>query len=170
MSKRAFLVLGPVSSGTRLMTRILMSVGCEGDYGHRQRWDNGLPKDESCIVWRRSVPHKDWKYPPISKMINALKDCGYRVQAVITSRDWHATASSIVKNHVPETMSEALESIRKAYRHIFKEIGGVRYELVNYEALSDPNMRKQLLKRLGLPTTDKVRVYNRNAKHYRGLE
>jgi LPS sulfotransferase NodH len=39
MDKRAFLVLGPESSGTRLMTKLLMVAGCYGDDGHVQRLD-----------------------------------------------------------------------------------------------------------------------------------
>ena len=126
---RAFLVLGPVSSGTRLMTRLLIMAGCKGSGKHDQPFDDELPVNEPLIAWRRSVPHRGWKLPNIQDMRGQLK--GYETTAIITSRDWYPTAKSIVKNHPPETMAEAYDSIQNAYRFIFSNIRGLPYELVN---------------------------------------
>ena len=165
---RAFLVLGPVSSGTRLLTRLLIMAGCKGCDKHDQPFDEKLPADEPLIVWRRSVPHGAWRLPDIQDMRRRLKHRGYEATVIIMSRDWYPTASSIVKYHPPETMNEAYDSIQNAYRFIFASIDGLPYELVNYEALvlSADDVIQSLFGRLGLPSPGDVDIYNGNEKYY----
>lgn len=170
MINRAFLVLGPESSGTRLMTRLLITAGCYGDDGHKQRLDEHIPDNEPLIVWRRSVPH-DGQYPDLAKMVKGLRAVGYVVTAVIMSRDWHAMAESQV--NAPHTRSKkvAAANTRDAYRHIFAYLPyQVPYELVNYESLTrrPETAVKRLYERLGLdvPAGAWTYIYDGNAKYY----
>ena len=164
--KRAFLVFGPESSGTRLMTRIFVGVDCAGSYGREQPWDDETP-DEDLIVWRRSFPHRG-EWPDVSEMIDLLTEEGYEASPIVMSRDWHCTARSQVNNHRPKSMEEAIENIRQAYLYIFDAIDGLPYEIVNYEALvlrPTPTVNA-LFGRLGLPTLGGVDVRDENAKYY----
>lgn len=172
MNKRAYLVLGPESSGTRLMTKLLISAGCWGDDGHEQRLD-GMNREAlvrlgpPLIVWRRSVPHAG-EWPNVAGLVSGLRDCGYSVTALVMSRDWHATACSQLAAPHAETVAEALANIQRAYRDIFAGLDGVPYEVVNYEALvlhGRPVLR-YLMRRLGLDEPCGVTVYDGNAKWY----
>lgn len=57
MRGRAFFIYGAESTCTRLMRRIFIAAGCQGDGGLEQRFDDeGLPsaKEVPLIVWGRS--------------------------------------------------------------------------------------------------------------------
>lgn len=169
MDKRAFLVLGAESSGTRLLTQQLVGVGCYGDFGHVQRLDTAVPADEPLIVWRRSLPHgNDHEWPNIGGVIDQLAMDGYEVTAVVLTRDWHCTAISQEGQHVAN-VSEALANIRAAYREIFFALVSteINYELISYEALTTkPQSMRYLLRRLGLPESPMVSVYDGNRRYY----
>jgi hypothetical protein len=142
--KRAYLVLGPESSGTRFITRLLIDAGCFGDGDHGQRLDfleqrerineDVLPKDETPIVWRRSYPHRGI-FVDIGKAVAQLRAKGYDVRAVVTSRDWFPMLQSQVKvGHVPDESIGQAHS-RMAYRYIFKYLPeDVPFIIVSYES------------------------------------
>src|SRR6266540_4276722 len=106
--KRAYLVLGPESSGTRFVTKLLIDAGCLGDGDHEQRLDKPgdqsrelleealLPHDETPIVWRRSYPHGG-QWVDISQAVGQLRRKGYDVHAVVTTRDWFPMIQSQLK-------------------------------------------------------------------------
>lgn len=152
-SRRAFLVYGPESSGTRLMTRILISAGCVGDDGHGQRFDNSPPREESLIVWRRSVPHANG-WPDIEKQVESLKQSGYAVHAVVTIRDWAACIPAQIRAGHARNKERSIQRSRRAMAHIFSSLWGVGvpYEVVTYEALVTHTypIIADLLSRLGL--------------------
>ena len=168
---RAFLVLGPESSGTRLMTKLLISAGCNGDDGNRQRFD-AVPAFGDHVVWRRSLPHGG-VWPNLSKCVSRLRSAGYSVLVVVMSRDWNAIQlSQVASGHVDETFV-AHNHIREAYRIIFNAITreGVDYEIVNYEMLCGHELAvSSLLERLGLTSQEPVAIYDGNAKYYQGGE
>ena len=88
--KRAFLVLGAESSGTRLVTRLLIAAGCHGDGGHQQPFDKwqaaSSPFDgKDPIVWRRSYPWTEYHLWPNLKL-DLLKPC--RNMATGWPRSW----------------------------------------------------------------------------------
>jgi len=172
MTKRAFLVLGPESSGTRLMTCLLISAGCYGDDGHEQRLDHGLPVAEPLIVWRRSLPHRG-EWPDLRAIIRNLKGAGYETTALVMSRDWHALVQSqLAAPHALDTET-ALAQIRQAYALIFYmlHVTDTPSEIVNLEALIQrPNeVAGHLMQRLGLPQPTGVEIYDANAKYYSAL-
>lgn len=179
MNTNAFLVLGPEASGTRLLTKLLVGAGCAGDDGHEQRWDRSVPAaaqlaSAAGLVWRRSLPHAG-QWPDLLGMIANLRLCGWRVHALILSRDWRAmSAAQVTTGHVA-TGAAALAHIRQAYHQIMHDLALADmevYEIVNYEALvlHPRPVIMGLLARQGLAlTTDLPPIYDGNAKHYGGL-
>lgn len=170
---RAYLVLGPESSGTRLVTRLLIAAGCWGDDGHKQRMDGMsratlLTLRPAPLVWRRSVPHNG-QWPDVRGIVEGLRDCGYTVTALVVSRDWHAMACSQLHAPHVKSVAEALQNISQAYRRIFAGLGeDVPFEVVNYEALvAHPRpVLRYLARRLGLSEPADVQVHDANEKWY----
>ena len=166
---KAYLVLGAESSGTRILTQQLIAVGCYGDGDHIQRLDTAVPDNEPLIVWRRSLPYGEGhKWPDLIGMIKELHTAGYEVRAVVVNRDWHCTAISQQGQHTTD-VGEALANIRRAYLEIFTALAKTktRYELTSYEALvTHPQSMTYLLRRLGLPETPLVKLYDGNKRYY----
>jgi hypothetical protein len=168
---RAFLVLGPESSGTKLFTEILMGAGCIGDAGNEQRWDNELPvfgRDDP-IVWRRSVPHGE-SYPDITGMVDGLRNVGCQVVAYVTTRDWTCILDSRVMNAGIINHEIASQRLQWAYPYIFShlEAAKVPYAVVSYEALIlyGEGYIKRMLKIFGLEMGTLPEIYNGNDKYY----
>ena len=139
MTKRAIFVFGPESSGTRLMTRLLILAGCWGDADHSQRLDVSPPPDDvNLVVWRRSVPHAA-RWFSIDNLISHLEPHGFtRFQAVVTARDLHAMShSQVAAGHVPSVQA-ARTNIQRAYTHIFSQLAkrSIPHILVTYEGLT----------------------------------
>lgn len=168
----AFIVVGPESTGTRLVTRLLISAGCAGTGEHVQVWDSSLPSPDrnGAAVWRRSIPHNR-KWPSLVDMQRTLLAQGYRtIRVVVTCRDWHATQESQVKaRHVPHQHA-ARKNIQRAYLHIFTQIaaGSMSFVVVPLEALAlgGPSAVRAMLALLGLPPKGGESVRNPNQKHY----
>ena len=159
---KAYLILGPESSGTRMMTEVLLAAGCTGDAGHEQRFDNTWPDGESPIVWRRSIPHAG-EWPSIDRMIHHLRQSDYEVYAVVTMRDWSAMARSQVE-HWNHTFESAIENIRTAYPYIFSALLKFRvpYIMTSYESLKEWGPQADLFLSIGLEAPDfEVRDENR---------
>ncbi len=133
--KRAILVLGPESSGTRFWTQILIKAGCFGDDGHRQKWDVTPPDNERLIVWRRSVPHAG-ELPRLEEMVSSLREENYEVVAYVTNRDWFCMMNSQEGKHVDE-LSGAFGNLQIAYPFIFKNLEKLEipFAVISYEAI-----------------------------------
>jgi len=163
-SNRAILVVGPESSGTRLMTAALIAAGCTGDATHQQRFDKRLP-DQPLIVWRRSYPHFH-SWPNSKARINRLKDAGYDVSLAVMTRDWHCMSSSQVRSGHVSDRATAMANIRRAYVEIFEALRSTTapFVVVSYESLV--RYREAALKRVlaefGLkPAAIEIRDANR---------
>jgi hypothetical protein len=155
--KDAILVLGPESTGTRLATSLLLAGGCAGDATHFQPFDSWQFGDAEKIVWRRSFPwtiHRLW--PEIgADLLRPLHACGYEVRkAVVTTRDWYATAQSQVRQKHVSSEAAALENMAIAYREIFRQLELYRIapRVLAYDALIAHKDRaaRPLLRDLGL--------------------
>lgn len=169
--KRCFLVYGPESSGTRLMTKVLINWGCAGEDGHGQLLDNeiwwqAVPDKPRLIVWRRSFPHGGiWPEP--SMMLRRLQDHGYQPHFVITLRSKVPCALSQVKVGHVRTMKEAEFKILQAMCQItaFAISFGVPWSMVTYEGLvHDKKLRRALCIELGLKWKD-MEFRDENSKH-----
>jgi len=119
----AIIVVGPESSGTRIMTKILIACGAWGDHGHNQRMDKKVPEGKDLVVWRRSLPHgsrakkRDW--PDLWEMKKALRAAGYCDPLLIgMTRDFKSMVKSQVKNGHVLSEIEAKNNIDDAYHMI----------------------------------------------------
>jgi hypothetical protein len=174
MYNKAFLIVGPESSGTKLFAQILIGAGCAGDDDHYQKWDWEPPTGD-LIVWRRSVPHAEW-YPDIVGMVETLRGSGYRVFAYVMTRDWYAMLNSQVLTRLNGTYEFCYRRVQRAYPYIFMQLGyaSVPYAVVSYEALtrySELERRQyieSMLALFGLQMGKLPDIYSGNAKHYEG--
>ena len=183
MKTRCYLVVGPESSGTRLVTSLLMDCGCAGSSGHHQEFDHGAPQAEQypLAVWRRSVPHGP-KMPDLRGMVRILlRQGGYdQVVVVVVARDSFALGrSQKARSHLRRTGPGVQEKLIRAYAHIFDEVLELRLiwserivaYMLPYEALvlQGEKAVSVILKALGLPKRKgKVKLRDENAKHYGG--
>lgn len=131
------LVVGPESSGTRLMTRLLIQAGCRGQDEHEQAFDDELPEATEPIVWRRSIPHGHF-WPNLLSMITVMQTMKYEPKIVVTTRDWFAMSHSQLEAQHVKSIEEALKRIKMAYRHIFEyllDMPTIDYIISSYESL-----------------------------------
>lgn len=164
--KRAFLVLGPESSGTRWLTGVLIAAGCAGDEGHVQRWDTTPPTDDPLIVWRRSFPHGPL-LPNIPQKAAVLRAHDYHIQALVTTRDWFAMEQS--QAVFQPSLAVVRANLQIAYPLIFAglAVAHLPYLMISYEAIGQrPQMfMDRLLAALDLPSVP-VAWTNGNTKWY----
>lgn len=175
-SKKAFFVIGPESSGTRLMTSILVEdCGVYGEYSHYQlKFEDKetlAPKfnthEEQHVAFRRSLPHARL-WPNLYETIRIIQDAKYVVTMLILHRDWNAMIQSQVKNGHVGSSSEARFNIKRAYREIFTAINGIGLDYINivYECLKTIGYVKWLSSELELPFVEKIQVTDENKKYY----
>ena len=165
--KKAYLIFGPESSGTRMLTQIMIASGCIGDPDHRQRWDQKLPETEPLIVWRRSLPHGG-KMPNIQHMVDGLRANGYEVSALVILRDIHACASAQVRRGHAGSLVEAVSAIMNAWRYAahFLEQARVPHLFITYESLVLYGTKP--LQRLvpDIKIVEQFHIRNENWKYY----
>lgn len=167
--KRAFLVLGPESTGTRLATRILIAGGCHGSDAHFPAFEKEPLDDLDPVVIRRSYPHNG-RWGRVPDLLTMLGEREFR--AVVTVRDWHVTADSQIRNRHVRDLETAREHMMKAYAEIFSQLrkASIPYETLVYESLLlTPNaVQGALLRSLGLVDhVDPVLIENGNKKYRR---
>lgn len=168
--RRAIIVTGPQSSGTRMVADAVESGGAtylrlegalSGDRVNGVVLPEGdLPRD---IVLHRSIPEGSW-WPKFDAVFEPLKAAGYTVQPLVVDRDWHATIHSVLYRNLVMTAAKGEEQIRLAWK-IASALPDAIF--VSYEQfVQSPEMRRWLIvERLGLgePTGE---FHNANAKHY----
>lgn len=170
MKRRALLVLGAESTGTRLLTRMLIAGGCVGDDTHEQRWDKEVPARQPLIVLRRSVPHAG-EFVRVDAFVKRVRVWGYQAEALVIWRDFRAAArSQVVSGHQP-TEQAAAAMLERAYARIMTGLTATacRWTGVSYEALLSSNCRIDLFKSLGLPNymaAAGIDVTDENEKHF----
>lgn len=169
-NKKAFLVFGPESSGTRFFTSVLIKAGCNGDNSHDQKWDHQNPHGD-LIVWRRSFPHfAERIYEDIPKMVAQLKNLGYCVNAFVTTRDWKSMLDSQLSVPHIRNLEEGLNNLQRAYPYIFSSLASldVPFVVVSYEAilLYKHEYLKETLATFGLDYNE-VEIKDGNSKYYK---
>ena len=104
----AVIVTGPERSGTRLITRLLIGMGFDGDdtadgkpenEGWPQKWDAVDPTDGQDVVHRISLPyHPNREWPALASIAARWARIGYRVLVLVASRDPRAVVASQLAN------------------------------------------------------------------------
>jgi len=166
--KRAYFVVGPQSSGTRMMTRALLQAS--GGYGsseHNQPMDDlNFEARPETIVFRRSVPHSG-RWPDLKRIARRMLSCGYEVKFVRMHRQRNFLVRSQIRvGHVPRE-SQAHAEIERAGQLMD---GQLKDELVVDAPygifVTDHEFRAEFFAHLGLhePAMD---FYDGNARYGR---
>jgi len=167
VNKRAFFVIGPESSGTRMMTQAFISSGAYGDGGHAQKLDkDGFNEGHKLIVLRRSVPH-GVNMPPITKLINRMQNSGYKVIPIVILRDKDKCAQSQVKRGHASNLKGATTSIERAVDHIYNHLSNfsMPFHVIHYEPfVKSEKVRNAFFSRFNLPPP-KIDFFNANEKY-----
>ena len=163
-----YLVVGPESSGTRLVAELLRTAGCRSVaiIGHHDGPE--LPRDGRPPLVRRSLPH-DFEWFAIPDLVRLLDTAD--AYAVVTTRDWFAMAESQVSRQLARDLDMAFANIRRAYRDIFTGLAELEIPFIvsSYEAMvAESRYGRRLLEALGLPAAA-VDTYEGNSKWY-GIE
>lgn len=172
---RAFFVLGPESSGTRLATEILIAAGCHGSSDHIQPLDDPQFNLKSIpistpIAWRRSFPHNT----EIPKLVDMLRRVRPRqATAIVTVRDWYCARQSQLRDHQhATTVEQADRNIFQAYELIFHKLRlcCVPWRMFVYESITaNLNAQVRFIESLGLSALVKlIDVHDGNDKYWSG--
>lgn len=179
--KQAFVVVGPESSGNKVMTALLVRAGCVGtaDDEHLNLWDRIEPATEKQVALMYSYPHGS-EWPDLRNIYWRLTNKGYLTWILIMVRDHFCVMRSQVERRLkPAPIAEA--NYQRAYREIFKQIesGDMPYIMVPYESILMEPMKalQRLFEMLNLPTDNlggefvvnsksQQTIRNENEKHY----
>lgn len=163
LGKKAFLILGPESTGTRLHARMLKANGVFGGDGHYQKldvMDRGLLEGHETVFLRRSFPHGGKKVS-ISPQVIALFE-GYPITAIVTMRAWKYILGS--SNQI-KTDKRVGEEYRRIFEFIFEH--NLAYVMSSMEALiAHPGAQQAwLFHTLGLPLQKVIDIRDCNSKY-----
>jgi hypothetical protein len=173
--KTAVFVLGPESSGTRMLTEAFVRLGFCGSSGHEQTLDNlDFSNSPDRIVLRRSLPHNSI-WPPIKDICVAMRQAGYRhIIPILIVRDKEMTIQSQCnpKNRHVLTAKAARARIEYALQHGYAELAEadlvpivVHYEpFIKFESVRRVFFKKLDLNLPNMPFWDGNRKYRRSAK------
>jgi hypothetical protein len=153
--KIAYFIIGPESSGTRMITKAFVTLGIYGDFRHKQRMDDlDFSKTPDKIVLRRSVPHGD-DWPAIADTINLMKQAGYSIIVpIVILRDKDITSKSQIRHSHAGNIAEAKANISFAIDHIHRELSsvGLSPNIISYEPFVKYDaVRKNFFRSMGLP-------------------
>lgn len=144
--KRAYLVVGPESSGNRKLAAQLIEAGCVGGTEFDHPFMHELPTEEDPVVVVRSYPHGN-QWPDVADLFEILRGRGYCVRALVTVRDPLAVMrSQVARRHHPREL--AWSNYQQAYLSLFEQLRRVNlwYALVPF----DVGASDELLAILGL--------------------
>lgn len=170
-------MVGPESSGNKLVARILIDAGCYGDASTQQRLDRFMPpKDVDDIVLVRSYPHGSQadgirKFPDLKTEIVLFQEEGFcEFYAIVTVRDMYCTArSQVLRGHV-KSAARAMHNIPIAYGRIYSQLGyyNIPSIHVTYESLvrRPAQTTLWLTAQLGLKNTRPNYITDENQKYY----
>ena len=117
--KQAVFIVGPESSGTKMLAEAFVRLGYFGDFGFEQRLDDLVFTDgPSKIVLRRSLPHGPL-WPGIPAIVDAMTAAKYVVRPVVIFRDKDCCRRSQVATHL-HSPEESGRNIRHALETAFE--------------------------------------------------
>jgi hypothetical protein len=169
--KVAYFVMGPESSGTRMLTKAFCTLGIYGDYKHKQRTDDlDFSKTPDRIVIRRSLPH-GLVWPAIADLVNLMRQAGYGViHPLLILRDKDSTIKSQLRHTHAKNVSEAKANIQFSVDFAVLELGkvGLYPTVVTYEPfVRHEKVREAFFRQLGLPVPI-MSFFDANEKYAEG--
>lgn len=176
---RAFVVVGPESSGNRYVTRMLVSGGCIGHGNVHQPlvdatgidWRITVPDPgDKPLAFFRSFPHGRTSdgWPNMEQIDSQLRSARYEPFYLVCVRNWAATIKSQVAVGHVQSEHEARRNVTDGLKRIFRFIAenDVNWILIPYASLESEAARLWILSDLGLDATcDLEEFRNQNAKY-----
>lgn len=172
VTKRAFIVLGAESSGTRMLTSILIAGGCHGSIEHAQpiddpSYDISPYRD---VVWRRSVPHGGelLNLPALIDRLNVQGERQIIVVSISRNRDCNAK-SQVWWGHASDYGSacERIDAANYSINSVSNARLTPKWFTVLYESFVERSEQSQreLWLLLGLPGGTPIATEDGNAKY-----
>lgn len=179
-SKRAFVVMGVPSSGTRLMARLLVAAGCHSDkpdaqpFEHNDFWEGEKPTQELIIVRRHVAIGRSPFWAKDENIITALRMESYDVFGIVMSRCQIIIEQSMIAAPHTDTLDKARGQVQFCWQNILRNIPmDCPFDVVQYESLvKHPRQYLDLLgARWGLTFPDEVEcITDGNEKYWEALE
>lgn len=168
--KRAFFVLGPESSGTRMMARALVLSGCHEEDAldnvvtYPGPIEGVLDDTPDLMVFHRSLPHQ-WVWVDLRAHFHSFTQNCYDVTPILMVRDFNATVQSQLKRGFVQSEADAEYNICKALWLVSSTFP--RFIPVTYEAFcGNIDFRRWLFEeKLELPMTT-IQIYEANGQYY----
>jgi hypothetical protein len=189
---KAYVVVGPESSGSRFVHNLIQAAGCEGvkynfTFPHDGRQNEIFKEEEEFsfddaqyydkVVMHRSVPdgfHQIGPDHPCDEMFPDLKNISLQFKKrycstvlVICVRDHYAMIKSQISRKMAVDAKDAMTRIQKAYQYIFDStLDFNSFIVVSYDSLvSRKTAPKVLMDNLGLDFSP-IKVIDGTAKWY----
>jgi hypothetical protein len=172
VSGSGYLVIGPESTGTKLSAALLRAAGCRyvaiegGDDGAELPLAGRPPLIRRSLPWGHPGAGQSRTWPKVADLLSLLAVDD--PHAVVTTRDWFATARSQVDRGLVSDEQTAIANIRRAYGEIFATLRelGVPFSIATYEAMVSQRAYPGLLLGLLRLPPARVEVYDGNRKWY----
>jgi hypothetical protein len=164
---KAFLVVGPRSSGARFITSAIIKAGAFGQADYSQQMDNPdfSGRADPIVLWR-TVPHGD-DWPELHQIIQGMQAAGYAVMPIITYRDKDYCIQSQLRGANPPDEAKARANYFYAYKHIYRHFAAARLLPVacHYASfVSNAEYRTLFFQQLGLMCPE-LELYDANLKY-----
>jgi len=178
-TKRAYVVMGVPSSGTRLMARMLIAAGCISDnpdsmpYEHNDFWEGEKPTANTIVVRRHVAIGRSPFWARNENIIKALWLEDYDVFGLVMSRCQVIVEQSMLAAPHTNTLAKARGQVGFCWKAILDNIPDeCPFEVVQYESLvKHPRLYLRLLgERIGLSFPDSIEeVVDGNHKYWEAL-
>lgn len=171
---RTILVVGPESSGSKVVTELLLTAGAAREAasseraGYSQDWNRFAPfdppYDSRPLVLHRSLPYS-------FSFSEAFFDFPNLRVVVMMRSLFILEQSQLNANHV-KTRDQARRNIARAYEIIFRQIKlrQLPFHLTSLESLTHEDARRRLRSFCNLEDGDDFEIRDEDSKHYHDSE
>lgn len=134
---RAFIILAPENSGSKMLTRYFIEAGCIGQDGFVQKFDTELPVPETDIVWKTHNLGTQPGTVEIKSVISRAIKAGYEPVVLLLQRDPHALAQGQVQRGFHTDFNEALSLAYNWYVDAFAFLKKQKiiWRLISYDSI-----------------------------------
>jgi len=162
MDRRAFIIVGPESSGTKFLTSLFIKAGCYGDAWHEQRLDTEEPS-APLVVFRRSYPHGG-EWPDLPAIVDRFWRAGYRVRLIVIIRSMQFTVASRGLHSKGDLYGRAVRALQMIGSQWAE--AGADGVWITYEALVHyPETISWLFSWCGLDPPEGIKIRDGNKKY-----
>lgn len=170
MGYKAFVILAPPNSGSRLLTRYLIESGCLGEAGYTQVFDIEVPDSNQHIVWKTHSIKDGTGTIPLTKILQIIVRLGYEPVVILLNRDIHACALGQVKRGYGGIYENSLKTLQDWYAeaYSFLKKKTIDWMVVSYEAIvaSKEEYLEKVFSSYNLKKPTNFYIEDCNEKHF----